>query len=76
MFCADAAFVLTGPLVEKRLDLVHHVLTVVPTGDVKVHVAVADVAIAAAAYNVFSQTSFHDLHAVCDRKCIIVGLAW
>lgn len=63
MFGTDAAVVLTSPFVEEGLDLVHHFLLVVATRYVQVHVAVPNVSVAHATYNIASQAAFHDLHA-------------
>lgn len=54
MLSANAAFLLTSPLVKEGLDLVHHFLVVKATGDVQVHVPVADMAVTHAADDIIA----------------------
>ena len=61
MFSTYAPFVFTGPLVEKRFNLIHHFLIVMSACDVKVHISVTNVSIANTPDNVVSQPSFHNL---------------
>ena len=54
MFHTNAALLFTGPLVKIGFNLIHHFLIILSAGDVKVHVAVANVSIADTAHNVVS----------------------
>ena len=73
MFRTYAALLFTGPLVKIGFNLIHHFLIIMSAGDVKVHVAVANVSIANAAHDVVSQPGFHSLNAVFTEKCNMYG---
>ena len=69
MFSTYAALLFTGPLVKIGFNLIHHFLIILSAGDVKVHVAVANVSIANTAHDVVSQPGFHSLDTVFMEKC-------
>merc|ERR1719203_2793777 len=66
VFSTYAALLFTGPLVKIGFNLIHHFLIILFAGDVKVHVAIANVSIADTAHNVVSQPGFHSINTLVE----------
>ena len=66
---ADATLLLAGPLIQKRFNFIHDLVTVGLAGDVQVHVSIADMTVSHASNDIRSQASLHNFDTVLTKKC-------
>ena len=71
---ADAAILLAGPLIEKRFNFIHDLVTVGLAGDVQVHISIADMTVSHASNDIRSKTSLHNFDTVLTKKCNLFAL--
>ena len=70
----DAAILLAGPLIEKRFNFIHDLVTVSFAGDVQVHISIADMTVSHASNDIRSKTSLHNFDTVLTKKCNLFAL--
>ena len=63
MFSTYAAFLFTSPFIQKGFDAIQNFVRIVFARDVQMHIAIPNMAVSDASYDIFTQLFFHHFHA-------------